>query len=651
MHKNIVAIILLLSCLSITHAQRIVNLKEDTWKGFERINFLIENHHAYYVKPVKPLEGRPWVWRASFPDWHTDMDSILLAKGFYVVYINADNQYGSPYALALWDKLYQYLTDSLSFANKPALEAVSRGALYAYGWAKRNPSTVSCIYAETPVCDIKSWPGGKLKSPGDTACWRQLKEVFSFTEEQAMAYNDNPVDRLEGLASFKVPILHIVGINDQLAPNEENTNVLAKRYLALGGPVSIYPVTTGPQELSGHHFPIEHPGKWADFIISNSYPVKNSLPYKNYVTCRNGLQNVYNAIINKKAATIAFLGGSITYNPGWRDKICAYLEEHYPSTQFRFIAAGIPSLGSLPHAFRLQRDVLDSGKVDLLFIESAVNDHVNGTDSITQVHALEGIVRHALKSNPLMNIVLMSFADPDKTSAYEKGQIPVEVANHELVAAHYGLPSVNLAKEIGDKLNNKEFSWQYDFKDLHPSPFGQELYFATIRELLSNCFAKAAASNEDSKPLTMVKPLNKFSLDNGKYVAVQNAKYNNGWVIDADWIPQDGLATREGFVHKPMLIADKPGATLSFDFVGNAAGIAVVSGADAGVISCWIDNEQPRKIDLYTQWSSFLHLPWYLLPGSDLKQKKHTLHIKIEDAKNAASKGNACRIVYFLVNS
>ena len=651
MYKIIVAIFLFFNCLIITNAQQFTSLKKDTWKGFERINFLIENHPAYYVKPVKPLEGNPWIWRASFPDWHTDMDSILLVKGFYVVYINVDNQYGSPYALGLWDKLYQYLTDSLSFAHKPALEAVSRGALYVYGWAKRNPSLVSCIYAETPVCDIKSWPGGKLKSPGDSVCWKQLKDVFSFTEEQAVAYNDNPIDNLEGLASFKVPLLHIVGIDDKLAPNEENTNVLAKRYLALGGPVSIYPVTAGPQELSGHHFPIEQPGKWADFIISNSYPVKNPLPYKNYVIKRNGLQNVYDAIVNKKSATIAFLGGSITYNPGWRNKVCTYLKEEFPSTDFHFISAGIPSLGSLPHAFRLQRDVLDSGKVDLLFIESAVNDHVNGTDSLTQMRALEGIVRHAKQSNPFMDIVLMSFADPDKTSAYNKGQVPEEIINHELVATHYGLPSINLAKEISDKLNNKEFSWQYDFKDLHPSPFGQELYFATIRELLSSCFAKATMQGKDENSVAAIKPLNKASLDNGKYVAVQNAKYDNGWMIDVDWVPQDGLGTREGFVHKPMLIADKPGSTLSFDFTGNAVGIAIVSGSDAGIISYWIDKEAPKKIDLYTQWSSFLHLPWYLLLGSDLKQKKHTLHIKIDDTKNPASKGNACRIVYFLVNS
>lgn len=97
----------------------------DSWKGFERVSFKIDNHNAYYVKPTKALEGNPWIWRASFPEWHTEMDSLLLSKGFHVVFVNVDNQYGSPAAMQIWDKAYDYLVDSLYFAPKVALEGVS----------------------------------------------------------------------------------------------------------------------------------------------------------------------------------------------------------------------------------------------------------------------------------------------------------------------------------------------------------------------------------------------------------------------------------------------------------------------------------------------------------------------------------------------
>jgi len=376
------------------------------------------------------------------------------------------------------------------------------------------------------------------------------------------------------------------------------------------------------------------------------------LPFSNYIQTRGGLANTRYVINVKKEATVAFLGGSITYNPGWRQMVGNYLKETFPQTKFRFIAAGIPSLGSLPHVFRLQRDVLDSGKVDLLFLEAAVNDQVNGTDSLIQVKALEGIIQHALKSNPEMDIILMAFADPDKTALYKKGRVPTSVANHELVANHYNLPSINLAKAVADKLANNEFSWEKDFKDLHPAPFGQHLYFEAMKTLLANQLDSNKKPTE--KPikhnLSKVNMLNANSLVNGSYLNISQATPGRGWALNPDWTPTDKLDTRPGFVNVPMLVATKPGATLNLKFKGDAVGMAVISGADAGMVNYSIDGGEIKKLDLYTEWSSFIHLPWYVLFDSGLKKGSHVLRLTISDQKNAKSLGNACRIVHFLVN-
>jgi sialidase-1 len=375
--------------------------------------------------------------------------------------------------------------------------------------------------------------------------------------------------------------------------------------------------------------------------------VNTGLPYNNYYTLANKLNSFKHVIASRKNVTVTFLGGSITYNPGWRQMVCKYLRDKFPNTDFHFIAAGIPSLGSLPHAFRLQRDVLDSGKTDLMFIEAAVNDRVNHTDSATQVRALEGIVRHAKRSNPAMDIIMMAFADPYKTSDYNKGLIPPEIANHQMVAERYNLPFINFGKEVRDKINNKEFSWEGDFKDIHPAPFGQQLYFENIKSLIDTCFDSKAKKIVKS-PLP--KPLDDANFEDGSYYNIRNAQYDSGWSIDDDWKPTDGLGTREGFVNVPVLSSATPGSTLSLPFNGTATGIAIVSGSDAGIITYRIDNGPENTVDLYTEWSSMLHLPWYLLLGSDLKQGNHTLTITLSQLKNKNSKGNACRIVNFLVN-
>lgn len=384
-------------------------------------------------------------------------------------------------------------------------------------------------------------------------------------------------------------------------------------------------------------------------MVSVSNAQTKPLNDADYVISRNGLETSFQKFKQGKQATVAFLGGSITFNPGWREMVCADLQKRFPETSFHFIAAGIPSLGSLPHAFRLKQDVLDSGKVDLLFLEAAVNDQVNGTDSLTQLRALEGIVRHVKTANPKTDIVMMSFADPDKTKMYDNGHIPTSIVNHELIAAHYQLPSLNLAKAVHDRLANKEFDWDKDFKDLHPSPFGQALYFEAIKTLLNLNFD---ASNKKNYPNSgkLPGPLIAKNFERGKYVNIDKALFSKDWTLNKDWTPKDGLSTRDGFVHVPVLEATNPGAALEFRFKGNAVGISIVSGSDAGIIGYSIDHGPEQQLDLYTNWSNSLHLPWYLLLGGNLKEGNHVLKLHISEKHNTNSKGNACRIVHFLVN-
>ena len=219
------------------------------------------------MEPEKPATGKPWVWRARFPNWHTEMDSILLSDGFHIAYLNTDNQFGSPRAIKSWDSFYNYLIKAHDFDDKVALEGVSRGGLFAYNWAKKYPERVSCIYAEAPVCDLSSWPGGYGIGIGSDKDWKNLKQEYGFTSDaEAKDYMGNPLDSLEKLAASKVAVLHMISLTDSVVPPKENTFPLINRYLELGGIATVVTCTRGEQSLHGHHFPIETPKLGADFI-------------------------------------------------------------------------------------------------------------------------------------------------------------------------------------------------------------------------------------------------------------------------------------------------------------------------------------------------------------------------------------------------
>ena len=417
----------------------------------------------------------------------------MVGEGYHLAYINTDNKFGSPKAIDIWDGFYRFLIEEYELNEKVALVGVSRGGLFVYNWAKKNPERVSCIYAEAPVCDFKSWPGGFGKSEGSPQDWAQLKKEYGFESDgEARTYLNNPIDSLEALAAQKIPIMHMIGLKDEIVPPDENTYPLVNKYIALGGIATIVPSTKGEQKLKGHHFDVETPKYVADFI---KYHTNGgvSLSPSNYHKLRGGLRNAQIQFERNKTGRVAFLGGSITYNPGWRDSVSSYLVKRFPETKFEFITAGIPSMGTTPAAFRLERDVLSAGKIDLLFEEAAVNDASNGRTSKEQIRAMEGIVRHVRRSNPAVDIVMMHFVDPDKIADYNQNRIPEVILNHNLVADHYNIPTINLAREVTDRINNGEFSWNDDFIDLHPSPFGQGIYANSILHFLKRGIFKRSA--------------------------------------------------------------------------------------------------------------------------------------------------------------
>jgi pimeloyl-ACP methyl ester carboxylesterase len=235
------------------------------WHGYERFDFTVAGRHCIVVRPNRAAPGTPWVWRATFFDERPEVELALLERGFHVSYMEVTDLCGSPTAVAAWDAFYRYLVETHGFAAHPALTAISRGGLIAYNWAAAHPDRVACIYADIPVCDFKSWPGGKGRGPGDPAEWQRCLEVYGFDDAQAVAYAGNPVDNLAPLADADVPLLHAAGDADRVVPFDENTGLLVQRYRALGGDVEVIVKPGG-----GHTPGLDDPTPVIEFIASHA---------------------------------------------------------------------------------------------------------------------------------------------------------------------------------------------------------------------------------------------------------------------------------------------------------------------------------------------------------------------------------------------
>jgi hypothetical protein len=241
--------------------------KATDYHGFDRFDFVVDHCKAIVVAPKRAAPGKPWIWRAEFFDIAPETDLALLNQGFHLAFLAVGNTFGCPSAMKHWDVFYGEMTRTYGLSPKPTLEGLSRGGLYVYNWAAANPHSVSVIFGDNPVCDFKSWPGGKGKGPGSPGDWQSLIKDYGFASEaDALAYTKNPVDNLLPLAKAQVPILHLAADADEVVPYAENTVLLKERYEKLGGKMEVI-VKHG----FGHHpHGLTDPTPAVDFILAHT---------------------------------------------------------------------------------------------------------------------------------------------------------------------------------------------------------------------------------------------------------------------------------------------------------------------------------------------------------------------------------------------
>lgn len=246
-------------------------------------SFQIDGHEAFVILPPEHQANRPWVWYApTLPGLPSTaevwMFERFLAEGIAIAGIDVGESYGSPEGSAAYSLLYEHLVQTRDFGPRPVLLARSRGGLMLYNWAAQNAHRVAGIAGIYPVCNLASYPGLARAAP-----------AYKLTEEQLAEdiKQYNPMDRLETLAASRVPIFHLHGDSDTIVPLEANSAIIAERYAALGGDMTLEIAKGQGHNMWSGWFQSQ---KLVDFVIAHaqaevagdakaSHPVPRSLQW------------------------------------------------------------------------------------------------------------------------------------------------------------------------------------------------------------------------------------------------------------------------------------------------------------------------------------------------------------------------------------
>lgn len=617
------------------------------WQGYARQDFMVDDRKAWLVAPKSVAPGRPWIWRARFFGHEPQVDLALLESGYHLAYCDVSNYYASPRALAVADAFYRVLTEEHDLAEKVALEGMSRGGAFIYNFAAKYPERVAVMYADAPVCDLRSWPLGSGRGKGSPGSWQGVLHAYGLSEAEMMEEAQQPLatDRLRALAEAGVPILHVIGEADEIVPVEENSDVVEKRYRQQGGLIEVI-----RKPGIGHHpHCLEDPSPIVDFIRRHVEAAVSGEGLKRSVAVRDGrpIQGLVERAKATRQTRLAFLGGSITEMDGYRPMVTQGVQQWLgDGIDVHEINAGVASTCSRTGAFRLANDVLSEGEIDCLFVEYAVNDDQDAAHTTeAALRGLEGIVRHVRRQQPHAAIVVTHFINPGMLKQWQAGEVPLSVKAHERVAEHYGLTSIFLAKEVAQRIDEGRLTWK-QFGGTHPEPVGNRLAARLIMEALSMALDETAIG---SRVTNLPTPLDEDSYATGAFLGADRIERGAGWEVRTpDWLNLEG-SCRGRFRDAKLWCAPKAGATLKIPFKGSAIGAYLLAGPDAGVVEFRIDGGAVHEVDLYHRFSRNLHYPRTVMFASNLSEGAHTLELSSGHRKEGPG-GDAVRILHFVAN-
>ena len=346
---------------------------------------------------------------------------------------------------------------------------------------------------------------------------------------------------------------------------------------------------------------------------------------------REGLPNFFAKASKGDAIKVAYLGGSITAQEGWRVKSLGWFKQRFPNASFSEINAAIGGTASDFGAFRLSDQVLKFNP-DLVFVEFAVND--DGAPAEKIIRTIEGIVRQIWQHNPYTDICFIYTTKQTYLKAAPNGQLPETAEVMEKVAEKYQIPTINFGFEVAKLVNNNQLVIRGESSELKGvkvfSSDGVHPYIETGHAIYQSVIMRSFESMIDSKPgkpskHTLKKPLADDCYSNPQMIDFTAGELSKNWEIlqikDVSAFKNFGqFLTKFGK-------ASQSGESLTIRFKGKTIGVYDFMGPDAGKVQVEIDGIVKDTVSRFDPWCTYMRMNYFFI--DHLEDKNHVVVFRL----------------------
>jgi len=355
---------------------------------------------------------------------------------------------------------------------------------------------------------------------------------------------------------------------------------------------------------------------------------------------RGDLPNFFSKASQGDSIRVAYLGGSITAQEGWRVISLEWFSQRFPKARFSEINAAIGGTGSDFGVFRLNDHVLRF-KPDLVFVEFAVNDSDRPSEKITR--SMEGIVRQIWRQNLLTDICFVYTIEEQNVEIEQKGQLPASAVTMETIADRYHIPSINFGFEVVKMVNNKQLIIKGSEQELNGikvfsgdgvHPFA-ETGHVIYNNILKRSFETMIPCNKSGfNRHVLPKPIANDYFSNTQMIDFTEVELSENWQIFQ--IADQPAFNFAGEYLKKVGKASRSGETLRVRFKGRAIGAYDIMGPDAGKVIVEIDGVIRDTIPRFDRFCTYRRMNYFLIDHLEDKEHEAAFRVLSEPFNKAA---------------
>lgn len=232
------------------------------WNDFETKEFVFGERNAVIIYPKCEPNGR-MLLKTEYLDAFPDFDIAMLKKGYHLIHIFHRNRWAPDEEIEIMAGFVRYCAEELNLSKRCVLEGMSAGGMQAMRFAELYPELSAVLYLDAPVMNVLSVLGyGECRDDYREKRWREMVAAFGFSRSSVINFRKNPIDNMEPLLTYNIPVIMLYGNADNTVIYEENGKVLEEYYKKNGGTICVI-----QKSMCAHHpHGLDDPMILVDFV-------------------------------------------------------------------------------------------------------------------------------------------------------------------------------------------------------------------------------------------------------------------------------------------------------------------------------------------------------------------------------------------------